>query len=654
MAIFNDEIIDSLLYDMPGGRRLLQESPVMPGLWANIAKDPDNRFQVLITPHRDARTANAARYLRQDLSYTDDRLQEMFGHYYPIGEARLAPLGSQISATLSFPELIFKICTHTRWWRGLVLGDIDDHRKPLHQDQIRECLIMELVEPGYTRTTYPENQPLPSSIIWLVRLVGAIHMSHRIDRDAAEPSAQEEFQDRLAGLLGIGERGQDPGDRLRAAEEIVSYVYPAFEPSLVETPDAEALETDGGFMMHRISTDRPVELAVNDSARTIKADAARNLFGLHCNGLTWAVVDSGIDVKHPAFRDEKTGETRVTDVFDFSILRRLNDLADVEQAMSSHQDLLFQELLRRQERDGMDDRVMRILASHRDRLEQGLDIDYSLIEPLLRDRRPEVPQLSHGTHVAGILGADWQENDRTIMRGVCPDIRLIDIRVFKKGLKALESDVVAAMEFIRHLNERHEYMTVHGVNLSIAIEQDLRAGNACGQTPVCVECERTVKTGVVVVAAAGNYGHITVHQIKNNKRMEKGLYLHTSISDPGNADAVITVGATHRNRPHEYGVSFFSSRGPTGDGRMKPDIIAPGEKISGPAPNEGQIENDGTSMAAPHVSGAAALIMARHAELIGRPERIKEILCSTATDLKREAHFQGCGLVDVLRALQSV
>jgi subtilisin family serine protease len=59
-------------------------------------------------------------------------------------------------------------------------------------------------------------------------------------------------------------------------------------------------------------------------------------------------------------------------------------------------------------------------------------------------------------------------------------------------------------------------------------------------------------------------------------------------------------------------------------------------------------------MAAPHVSGAAAILMARYPELIGRPLRIKEILMATATDLKREHYFQGAGLLDVLRALQSV
>ena len=54
------------------------------------------------------------------------------------------------------------------------------------------------------------------------------------------------------------------------------------------------------------------------------------------------------------------------------------------------------------------------------------------------------------------------------------------------------------------------------------------------------------------------------------------------------------------------------------------------------------------------VSGVSAMLMARYSELIGQPERIKSILCETATDLGRERYFQGHGLVDALRALQSV
>ena len=167
---------------------------------------------------------------------------------------------------------------------------------------------------------------------------------------------------------------------------------------------------------------------------------------------------------------------------------------------------------------------------------------------------------------------------------------------------------------------------------------------------MCNECERLVASGVAVVAAAGNRGY-------QNFETREGLYesyAAFSITDPGNAEGVITVGATHRFWPHTYGVSFFSSRGPTGDGRLKPDLVAPGERIRAPLPGQLWGDLDGTSMAAPHVSGAAAMLMARYTELVGQPRRIKQILCASATDLGREKTFQGNGMLDVLRALQSV
>ena len=66
------------------------------------------------------------------------------------------------------------------------------------------------------------------------------------------------------------------------------------------------------------------------------------------------------------------------------------------------------------------------------------------------------------------------------------------------------------------------------------------------------------------------------------------------------------------------------------------------------------VEQSGTSQAASHVSGAVAAFLSIRREFIGRPEQVKEIFLSTATDLKRDRNFQGAGLVDMIRAIQSV
>jgi subtilisin family serine protease len=268
---------------------------------------------------------------------------------------------------------------------------------------------------------------------------------------------------------------------------------------------------------------------------------------------------------------------------------------------------------------------------------------------------PKTPPASnHGTHVAGILGASRDavppanRND-DIADGMCPDINLYDFRILGPSIKDTEFAIIAVLQYIRHLNDRDNYFSIHGANLSLSIPHDVR-NFACGSTPICTECERLSSSGVVVVAAAGNHGH---KSFETKEGAYEG-YAAFSITDPGNADGVITVGATHRNWPHTYGVSFFSSRGPTGDGRLKPDLVAPGERIRAPFPDGQWGDLDGTSMAAPHVSGAAAMLLARYSELIGHPARVKRILCETATDLSRERSFQGHGMLDVLRAFQSI
>ena len=138
--------------------------------------------------------------------------------------------------------------------------------------------------------------------------------------------------------------------------------------------------------------------------------------------------------------------------------------------------------------------------------------------------------------------------------------------------------------------------------------------------------------------------------------------------------SLVAVGSTHREAPHAFGVTWTSGKGPTLDGRMKPDVVAPGEWIASAA--TGQVrasagfdppagapdpaslltyaELSGTSMAAPHVSGVVAAFLSARPEFIGRPEQVKSLLTQSATDLGRERYAQGAGLVDLMRMLANV
>jgi subtilisin family serine protease len=422
-----------------------------------------------------------------------------------------------------------------------------------------------------------------------------------------------------------------------------------------------------------ISRNRPAEFAVHASRRTVKADAAIRLFDTGGKGVRWAIVDSGIDARHPAFckldptllpealravmlaeqRDPRN--SRIVRTLDFTRLHALTSGAipqPLAEQIAKQPDGAA--LLARARRLGRD------VAS-------GRMLDWAVLESVLTlPMAPAAyapPSDSHGTHVAGILGANWQGQpylasgvklpgellDTTDLLGICPAIELLDLRVFDADGKADEFTILAALQYIRYLNQSRDQQYVHGVNISLSLRHEVRS-YGCGSTPICLECNRLVGSGVVVVAAAGNYGYDTDYAESHLG----GAYRGQSLTDPGNAADVITVGATHRTDPYLYGVSYFSSRGPSGDGRAKPDLVAPGEKIVSTLPNAGIGTMDGTSMAAPHVSGAAALLLARNPELMGQPARIKRILCESASDLGRERAFQGSGLVDALRALQSI
>jgi serine protease AprX len=608
------EKLEELIFGTERYRRFTQDSPVMPDVWIAYGKDPTQRVDLLLTPHTSASAG--------ELGY---ELQRRLGD---AGSARVAYNESHVVAKLGFDELVKVALPLTHWWRQHVwrpkaeVSEPGDCTSAPARKRIAEQIKLPGI-PGFGGDVSPD-------LVWLLRIVGRIRLGANAGSEESEPSA-EQLADAALEVIGASDTKDPPPEPL----------------------------------LWRVDRNRPAMTAIARSIRAVKADAAVLLFDLNCRDLRWAVIDSGIDAAHPAFRKRDAqnenklyakpfepapaggtpaNRTRVIATYDFTRLRDLltpgGDLAAVGGRK-------------------LPDAERRRANDLRRALKSGRPIDWVALAPLLEVPHEEgayvKPKSEHGTHVGGILTADWRTTDDEMpddhnLVGIACGLEVYDLRVLDDEGRGDEFAVIAALQFVRHLNANKDRVLVHGVNLSLSIRHDV-ANYACGRTPVCEECERVVGAGTVVVAAAGNDGYARYQTILGDP--SEG-YRSISITDPGNADGVITVGATHRYRPHSYGVSYFSSRGPTGDGRLKPDLVAPGEKIAAPIPDNKVKSMDGTSMAAPHVSAAAALLMARYSELIGQPGRIKRVLCENATDLGRERYFQGNGMLDVLRALQAI
>lgn len=452
---------------------------------------------------------------------------------------------------------------------------------------------------------------------------------------------------RLADLrpLAAEERRRHFGAaRVRGGGQYVFAQLPAraIEAAVREDAAGEAHER----AIFRVWPDFELKVLLTKSASTIKATAARKAFDATGRGIVWAVLDSGIDGRHEHFK--KHGNLH--------------------------------------------------------RLPAGLkhrDFDHDPDDPASA-RRALTDDYGHGTHVAGILAGELGgeepasrkggapafgvsfrragggaaaavSTEIAAIAGIAPECKLLSLRVLDARGAGYVSAAIEALEYVHELNGFGRHLRVHGVNMSLGYGFDPE-WFACGQSPLCDEVNRLVASGVVVVIAAGNSGYGKIEP-DGEDPASAGLML--TIDDPGNAERAITVGSTHREMPHVYGVSYFSSKGPTGDGRRKPDLVAPGEKVVSCAaggmleearaalrggPRAGRaassrvryVESSGTSMAAPHVSGAIAAFLSVRREFIGQTDRVKQIFMDSATDLGREGYFQGRGLLDVMRAIQSV
>ncbi|MEU1289532.1 S8 family serine peptidase [Kitasatospora sp. NPDC005856] len=229
----------------------------------------------------------------------------------------------------------------------------------------------------------------------------------------------------------------------------------------------------------------------------------------------------------------------------------------------------------------------------------------------------------HGTHVASIVAGTGAASDGRF-KGVAPDAELLVGRVLDDEGNGQESWVLQGMEW--------------AAARAPIVNMSLTGPPTDGTDPMARAVDAlSARYGTLFVAAAGNSGG------------------PGTVGTPGSADAALTVGSVD----HDGALARSSSRGPrVGDQAVKPDLTAPGVGIvaaraagtNGQEPvGERYTAISGTSMAAPHVAGAAALLAQQHPQWKG--PQLKAALTSSATPAAGQgAYEQGAGRVDLARA----
>ncbi|MFF4396231.1 S8 family serine peptidase [Streptomyces sp. NPDC001480] len=266
-------------------------------------------------------------------------------------------------------------------------------------------------------------------------------------------------------------------------------------------------------------------------------------------------------------------------------------------------------------------------------LDTGVDAGHPDLAGKIADSKSFVPDgtvrdgFGHGTHVAStIVGSGAASDGRR--KGVAPGAKLVVGKVLDDTGHGQDSWILAGMDWAAHSGAKIVSMSL--------------GGTASGSSDVLSETvdELSAATGTLFVIAAGNTGPSD-----------------QTVGTPGIADSALTVGAVDKSDK----LASFSSRGPRlGDSAVKPEITAPGVNITaaraagttmGTPVDDYYTTSSGTSMATPHVAGAAALVAQAHPDWTG--QQIKADLASTAKTMPDATVFeQGDGRVDAVRAVQ--
>ena len=326
------EQIRDLLYGQGHDVRFTQDSPVLPDVWAEYAERPDQPVDLLLTPYQDrGSTSLGPARLAAAL---EDSLQRGAGRsktFRRAGEAdhQIAVNQTTVAARLWFDELVRVVLPLSSWWHrvwSLRKADQDLRKKALGAlEKMKTAPGRRWLAGSFAEAEEGHPSEVSADLYWTMLVVGAIAMSNQPATAApgrrkpppeswpvpSEPGPRRKYFERLFGSLA----------ELFSGVEFNSSVPP---------------------LIHLVSRNRPATTCLSRSVPAVKADAAVNLFKIDCADITWAIADSGIDARHPAFRrrsedgqakpldqtQDWSDVSRVTATYDFTIIRRILSTTD--------------------------------------------------------------------------------------------------------------------------------------------------------------------------------------------------------------------------------------------------------------------------------------------------------------------------------------
>lgn len=240
---------------------------------------------------------------------------------------------------------------------------------------------------------------------------------------------------------------------------------------------------------------------------------------------------------------------------------------------------------------------------------------------------------SHGTHVTGILGGDGKRSAGRYC-GIAPGCSLIHLKVLDQKGGGDTPELIRALQWV--IRNREQYR-IRIVNISAGTTDGEQTKNG----KMLVDAvEETWDAGLVVVVAAGNLGPAP-----------------STVTVPGNSKKVITVGASDRFLNKTFrGSGNYSGCGPTRECVCKPELVAPGTEVMSCSAywkrGNYYMKKSGTSMAAPAIAGAAALLLEREPYLTN--VEVKMRLKEAAVDIGLPENRQGWGMPDLRRLLRII